>query len=32
MGVGFAVIGCGAHLAVVVMVDNAGGIRKSFVK
>ena len=32
MGVGSAVIGSGAPVAMVTMVDNASGIRKSFLK
>ena len=32
MGVSSAVIGSGAHVAMVVMVDNARGIHKSFMK
>ena len=32
VGVGSAVIGSGAHMAMVAMVDNASGIGKSFMK
>ena len=32
MGVGSAVIGSGAHMAMVAMVDNASGIGRSLMK
>ena len=32
VGVGSAVIGSGAHMAMVAMVDNASGTGKSFMK